>query len=102
MRAVRGAMIAVGCWKFAPAVVVIVSAAYAFSRLKPSRNRRTLSAEPSGTVFSTRRSTTEMLSWRKALSGVAKIATADKLPVAMLPGPPAAALNVHAHDAGAD
>ena len=34
--------IAVGCWNVAPAVVVIVSAAYAFARLKPSRNRRTL------------------------------------------------------------
>ena len=105
MRPVRGPRIAVGCWKFAPARVLIVSAAYAFVRLNPSRNRRTLATSPSFTVFSTRRSITEIVSCRYALYGVAKMSVAERLPLvpfATLPRLPAAALNAQRHDAGAD
>src|SRR5262249_33033957 len=96
-----GARIAVGCWKFAPARVLIVSAAYLFARLNPSKNTRSF-AGPTGTVFSMRTSTTLMLSWRYALSGVANTSVADKLPSVMLPMLPAAALKAHRQLAGAD
>src|SRR5436190_10888358 len=66
-RPVRGPRIAVGCWNAGPVATVIVSAAYEFSRLKPSRKRRSLAALPSFTVFSRRRSHTEILSCLNSL-----------------------------------
>src|SRR5262249_57670197 len=54
IRPVLGARIAVGCWNALPVLKLIVSAAYAFSRLKPSRNARSFMPWPRLTDFSTR------------------------------------------------
>ena len=107
IRPVRGPRIVVGCWNVVPVVKLIVSAAYTFSRLKASTNRRSLVAPVRFSVFSARMSNTEMLSWRKAETGV-RYTVVDVMVFVPAPPPfsppnpaaPRPALKVHAHEAG--